>query len=439
MATTAQEFFREKTPLPTELRTREFARLPLWVKEQSFFMAGVMRAEILEVFRSAAVAIQNGEINFARATEIVQEGLKKAGYTPEPGQEGTIKDLNNIHRQLINLRTNLKLANGWTQDANMRKASRAFPARELVRGGFVEEPRRWIEQIWPKAVSDTKSKLDPSRMAALHDDPIWLALSDFGATYAPLKWGSQMTFQAVKFSEAKQWGLLKPPPKSEQEPIPQTLPPEVKPADVWVPGKAPLPALPKAPKAPPTGPPPPPKVPTPGETPTPTEPQQEAPKPPPAPVIPPRPPSPLLVPPPPPPRNPDPTEALPPPSLNSTLEVATEISDPEARKKVEREMGGLAIFVDDKLVFTDPNGTRTWPLDILAGVIQVDNVDGTENYQRRALREWAKLGGDEPAVDAMRKEFAGTDILDDFNRLIQRIKPLGAVVAFLAALWELVS
>ena len=122
MATTAQEYFREKTPLPTELRTREFARLPLWVKEQSFFMAGVMRAEILEVFRSAAVAIQNGEINFARATEIVQEGLKKAGYTPEPGQEGTIKDLNNIHRQLINLRTNLKLANGWTQDSNMRKA-----------------------------------------------------------------------------------------------------------------------------------------------------------------------------------------------------------------------------------------------------------------------------------------------------------------------------
>jgi hypothetical protein len=145
------------------------------------------------------------------------------------------------------------------------------------------------------------------------------------------------------------------------------------------------------------------------------------------------------VPPPPPPRNPDPTEALPPPSLNSTLEVATEIRDPEARKKVEREMGGLAIFVDDKLVFTDPNGTRTWPLDILAGVIQVDNVDGTENYQRRALREWSRLGGDEPAVDAMRKEFAGTDLLDDFNRLIQRIKPLGAVVAFLAALWELVS
>jgi len=53
----AEDYFRGKAVLPTELRTREFARLPLWIKEQSFFMAGVMEAELAGAFQRAAQAV----------------------------------------------------------------------------------------------------------------------------------------------------------------------------------------------------------------------------------------------------------------------------------------------------------------------------------------------------------------------------------------------
>ncbi len=67
---TPQDYFRKKTPLPTELRTREFARLPLWIKEQSFFMAGVMRAEALNTFRQAAQGVIDGTVSEQEALRI---------------------------------------------------------------------------------------------------------------------------------------------------------------------------------------------------------------------------------------------------------------------------------------------------------------------------------------------------------------------------------
>ncbi len=329
MATTAQEFFREKTQLPTELRTREFARLPLWVKEQSFFMAGVIRAEILDVFRGAAQAVVDGTVSEQEALRIIREGLAKSGYKPEPGQEGTIKDLNSVHRQLINLRTNVALARGWTTDAEIRLNSDLFPAYELKRGAFAEVPRLWKEKLWPETVRDSDSKASPDRMAALIDDPVWLALSDFGTPYAPLKWGSGMGQIAIGRRKAREWGLV-----PQTGPIPKAKPPE---------------------------------------------------------------------------------------SLNSTLEVTSKITDPAARQRVVDDLQGLAAWSGDKIVFTDPNGSRPWPVAVLSNLLAIDNIDGTENYQKRAIREWRDLGGDAAALKKMQEEFAGTDLLDDWNMLVRRL------------------
>ena len=68
----AEEYFRGKRVLPTELRTREFARLPLWVKEQSFFMAGVMDAELAGAFQRASQAVLDGTMGEAEATRIIR-------------------------------------------------------------------------------------------------------------------------------------------------------------------------------------------------------------------------------------------------------------------------------------------------------------------------------------------------------------------------------
>jgi hypothetical protein len=69
-------------------------------------------------------------------------------------------------------------------------------------------------------------------------------------------------------------------------------------------------------------------------------------------------------------------------------------------------------------------------------------VDGTENYQKRALREWRNLGGDAAAMTAMEKEFSGTDLLDDWNMLVRRVaagERAQTAVAVVDALANLVS
>lgn len=348
----AEEYFRGKAVLPTELRTREFARLPLWIKEQSFFMAGVIEAELAGAFQRASQAILDGKMGEAEATRIIREGLEKSGYKPEPGQEGTIKDLTSVHRQLINLRTNVALANGWASDAKQRQKSTLYPAYELVRGRNANEPRLWMQKLWPEAVAASGSKARPDIMAALLDDPIWIYLSDFGVPYAPLKWGSGMAQVPVIKSKAREMGLL--PPKGQPQPPP----------------------------------------------------------------------------------------AKPPESLNSTLEVAADQIPPKQRNEMLEKLDGTAVFVKDKLVFTDPNGSRPWPVPVLANLLPRPNVDGTENYQKRALREWRNLGGDSAAMTAIEKEFAGTDLLDDWNMLVRRVtagERAQTAVAVVDALANLVS
>jgi hypothetical protein len=346
----AEEYFRGKAVLPTELRTREFARLPLWIKEQSFFMAGVMEAELAGAFQRASQAVLDGKMGEAEATRIIREGLEKSGYKPQPGQEGTIKDLNSVHRQLINLRTNVALANGWVNDVKRRQSANIQPALKLVRGRNANEPRLWTQKLWPEAVAASGSKASPDRMAALIDDPIWLYLSDFGVPYTPLKWGSGMNQVAVFKTQAREWGLL--PPKGK--------PPEVKPPE----------------------------------------------------------------------------------SLNSSLEVAADQIPQDKRNDMLEKLDGTAVFVKDKLVFTDPNGSRPWPVPVLGNLLPRQNVDGTENYQKRALREWRNLGGDASAMTAMEKEFAGTDLLDDWNMLVRRVtagERAQTAVAVVDALANLVS
>jgi hypothetical protein len=137
-----------------------------------------------------------------------------------------------------------------------------------------------------------------------------------------------------------------------------------------------------------------------------------------------------------------PPEVKPSESLNSSLEVAADQIPKEKRNGMLEKLDGTAVFVGDKLVFTDPNGSRPWPVPVLGNLLPRQNVDGTENYQKRALREWRNLGGDAAAMTAMEKEFAGTDLLDDWNMLVRRVtagERAQTAVAVVDALANLVS
>lgn len=291
-------------------------------------MAGVMRAEALNTFRQAAQGVIDGTVSEQEALRIIREGLKASGYKPEPGQEGTIKDLNSVHRQMINLRTNVSLAQGWAWDAQSRQAWEIYPARELIRGRRPDEPRLWEQKLWPDAIGPSGSGAKPEKMAALIDDPIWVYLSDFGTPFTPLKWGSGMMQTPFRRTEAINLGIL----RRDQQAKPQ-----------------------------PAG------------------------------------------------------------SLNETLEVQTQITDQQAREELLGDLRGLGTFRENALVFTDPNGSRPWPVPMLAQLLGKMNIDATENYQKRALREWVALGGDSRAFAKMEEEFAGTDLLDDWNMLVRRV------------------
>ncbi len=345
----ASAFFSAKRDMPTDLRTAQLSRLPLWVKEQSFFMAGVINAEALSTFREAAQQVIDGNLSEQQALALIRGGLKKAGYKAGDGQEGTIKDLNTVRRQLVSLRTAVALARGYAKEVQYRASIAAFPCKELKRVGSAKVPRRWQQTIWPNAAAQRNAGfpdlvvLRPDVMMAPVGDPLWPMLSDFGAPYDPLKYGTGMRQSPVGFRAAQAQGLL---PKAALKP-----------------GGARVPSSPDIPQ-------------------------------PPEPPI---------------------------PSIGNSLEVKPDIKK-EERPALSETLGGLARWEGDSLIFTDPNGTRPALPEQLAPVLRGLNVDGTENYQLAAVKEWLALGGDEDAFAAMREKHAGTDLLDDWNRLTDRLQ-----------------
>lgn len=354
---TPSQFINSKKQLPTDLRTRELSRLPLWVKEQAFFMAGVTNAVVLGAFREAAQAVVDGRMSEAEATRGIREALARTGYQPGDGQEGTIKDLSTLRRQMVTLRTNVALARGYGAEVKQVAARAIFPAKELYRASASRAPRMW-PRMWAEAVARRNAErpdlppLSADTMMAPLGDRIWVMLSDFGAPYDPLKYGSRMRQRPVGKRAAREAGILPPEDGNETDFV----------TTVRSPGEA--------------------------------------------------------------------------------MVVRPALPDAGAKREVERALKGLGEWQGEDLIFTDPNGTRPAGPAALARVIGRPNVDGTRNYQERALARWLELGGDEEALAEMRRVHAGEDMLDDFNRLVdrmQRAEPGAAIVDLLGALAEMLK
>lgn len=207
-----------KVSVPSEMRTAEWARVPQWIRERSFWMAGVTRAEVLDEFRREAAAIVAGETSEEQSLKKLQQYLAATGYTPEPGQEGTIKDLRTSRRILTTLRTNRLLLQGWGQVERGTRPGpmRAFPGWELVRISARRVPRDWPDRF----VLAGGRVLEDGRMIALKTDQVWEALGtefedSIGVHYPPFWWGSGSGLRGVPRREMMEMGLLDgwtPPP-----------------------------------------------------------------------------------------------------------------------------------------------------------------------------------------------------------------------------------
>lgn len=227
-----------KLSIPSELRTAEWSMLPQWLREKGFYMSGVNHAETLEEFRGEVEKIADGSSSISESERRLGEFLKRTNYQPEPGQEGTIKDLSSWRRMRVALRTNVELLQGWGQKNRglQRGAFLAFPAWELIRIMPRKAARNW-EGNRPTSKDPAArwilagGEFYDGRMIAMKDSVVWKELGNFsdglGVDYPPFAWGSGMGWKAVGFPEAKALGVIpegwQPPPRKPVESPNSTL------------------------------------------------------------------------------------------------------------------------------------------------------------------------------------------------------------------------
>lgn len=214
-------------PLPGELRTREWGRVPLWLRERAFFMAGLARGEVLQVFYNVSQAMAAGTVGLAGGRELARVELAKLGYIPEPGQAGTIKDLRTSRRINVALDTNVRMIRGWAAHRKQGLAVGAYPAVQLVRLKRVEVPRGWARR-WEEARvalgglegeatavnpgelkkgEDNAGQMGLPLMAAVYGCPIFPGISRFNSPYSPYDFNSGIGTRAVSRKEALEMGL----------------------------------------------------------------------------------------------------------------------------------------------------------------------------------------------------------------------------------------
>lgn len=216
--TDARKLMDGKLSIPGEMRTAEWAMLPQWLRERSFYMAGVHQAEALSGFRAEVEKIAQGESSIPESERRLSEMLAGIGYKPLPGQEGTIKDLTHWRRMRVSLRTNVELLQGWGQRQRgmTRGALMAFPAWELIRIMPRSEPRDW-----PTRFTLSGGEIRDGRMIAMKDSLVWQELGNFEdglhVDYPPFAWGSGMGWKAIGYREADKLGVIPadwtPPPR----------------------------------------------------------------------------------------------------------------------------------------------------------------------------------------------------------------------------------
>lgn len=188
--------------------------VPREVRERAFFMAAVDDAETLDRFRAEVEAIAAGERSESEAMARMHDYLLERGYQPEPGQEGTIKDLRTIRRMRVALRTNVEAARSYGQWRRQQGALAAFPATRYLRGRIAEAPRDWPER-WNRARQATAEAgatyaADEESMVALANHPLWTdpEFNELGSPWPPYAFGSGMMARPVPRAEAAALGLL---------------------------------------------------------------------------------------------------------------------------------------------------------------------------------------------------------------------------------------
>lgn len=222
----AYEFAENRKLLPTRLSSRELEELPVQIRTQAVFSAGVTEAEILDMVREETALLVKGVspgpgVYYDKPSFRLK--LKKLiaamGYEPETKDAGTIKDLRTDARLNLIIDMQIALARGFGQHKQQTTpaALLMFPCWELVRVAPRRVPRGWrligaiIKQVdpnyWRNRFVKAGGELRKGRMVALKSDPVWAALSRFGVPWPPFDYNSGMGLRQINGREAMELGV----------------------------------------------------------------------------------------------------------------------------------------------------------------------------------------------------------------------------------------
>lgn len=243
----AVESLSRRTPLGTTLRSAELERLPLEIRDASFFSAQVENERILVAAQKRIQQRVNLErskladgsegvfMDRRRFIDEMRVELGKLGYRPDREKAGTLQDLTSTGRLGLIWDMNLAQAEGaaaWKTSMS-EVALRVEPAMEFIRLEARMEHRKW-PAIW-KAHGGIfypgTADYPEGRMMALKTSQIWRAISRFGVPWRPFDWGSGMGTRGIGRREALKLGLVKPgdpPQKAENLPLTTGLQASVK-------------------------------------------------------------------------------------------------------------------------------------------------------------------------------------------------------------------
>ena len=220
----ATQYQAVKELLPTVLSSKELMRLPVSIRERSFFAAKVMDARFLQkganlcddilnphsVTRADGTSAIEG-MSMSKARALLKEYQDSIGYTAPEGKAGTIEDLSSDARLNLIVKMNVGFAQGYGQwkQGQSPAVLDEFPCQELYRREDRIEPRDWPAR-WEEAGGEfygDGGDYGP-RMIARKDDPIWEDISAFGIPYPPFDFNSGMDVMDVSRDEAIELGVI---------------------------------------------------------------------------------------------------------------------------------------------------------------------------------------------------------------------------------------
>lgn len=205
------ERLASRAPVASPLRTADWERLPLALRERAQFSAGVEEVKIVggiseKLGEWAEFVKRDPQRAYMDRSRFVAEMRGLLGA--EPGDTGRLTDI--ASRRRLELIYNFQTEDAasyarWQTEHADPDILDAFPAQELIRVEPRLKPRDW-ESRWEEA----GGSLFEGRMIARKDDPIWVRISRFGKPWPPFDFGSGMGVQDVERSEAEALGVIKP-------------------------------------------------------------------------------------------------------------------------------------------------------------------------------------------------------------------------------------